>query len=99
MVDALDSDSRRCTPGYARYALTTWTLGDAAPRQRPPYYNGVPDTRLRTHRAWTSGGVLQPSFSLTLTQDEVDGGGREPGVGGGGRVWRPVGLLRPRTSK
>lgn len=72
-MDALDPDSRRCTPGFLRYALTTWHLGDAAPKQRPHYYYGVPDTRLgRAHRP-PGGGRLQPSFTLTLTQKEVDG--------------------------
>lgn len=68
----LDLDSRRCTPGFLRNALTTWHQGEAAPKQRPPYYYGVPDTRLRAHRT-TGGGRMQPTFSLTLTQEEADG--------------------------
>ena len=77
----LDSDSIRITPGFLRYAMTNWHEGDAGPKQRPPYYHGVPANKIpRAHRTPTIGGRVQPSFHLTLLQEEVNG--EEGEVGG-----------------
>lgn len=73
MADVMDLDPRLVTPGFFRWELTRWADGEPNKKTSPSYYCGAVAHTDRTEksRSRVLGGRAQPTFTPTLTAEEV----------------------------
>ena len=72
MVEPLDPDAVRITPGFLRSELSRWGPDGHAITSRhakPQYYWGIPTTTTRARPV--PGAPVQPNFALTVTAQEA----------------------------
>ena len=73
MVEPLDPDAVRITPGFLRSELSRWGPDGHAITSRhakPQYYWGIPTTTTRARPV--PGAPAQPNFALTVTAQEAE---------------------------
>ena len=75
MVEPLDPDAIRITPGFLRTELSQWGPDGQAVTKRnskPVYYWGVPSRERAPAKRPAFGAPVQPNFTLTVTAQEAD---------------------------
>ena len=75
MVEPLDPDAIRITPGFLRSELSQWGPDGHAVTKRnskPVYYWGVPSRERAPAKRPAFGAPVQPNFTLTVTAQEAD---------------------------